>query len=722
MKTSLTLFISSALLLTTPLHAVQETPDEIILTGDFTNDGHADLIIVQRSTGSFRVGSGDAAGALTWAGSRDSGVPDVSAALLENMTLTSGMELLITNETLNDGVALTHGNEDWTKAMLKGAGHTLLAPGLPNPFGGTTAAIIGTQASPARGIGLGGDPPTPNRVYHQNLSSTFGFEPDGPTFPGVPRHGEKIIGSAAGHQIMWKEIDPANPLSSSLRVVTAANGGFGIEITSAVVATLGGTSPDFVVAPSSPGSTGQWVFFWNRGTTTLKFRHLLTDPDTTFTSQLSFTQPQAIDVVSLITRPAATPLVAVSLDQGASVRIYEFDGTNLTLKQSLTPEGGRNASGLVPWGNADGFAMLTRTGTSGPTTHVTRYSPDGSGNYQPIGTDALSTVNLKPAANVFTWSGEPMVDPSTRLMSRRRAGDWTSAVTNFMGPTVNATTETFVSTSSGLANPTTVGAGNLPSGAMYVSGNQTSSVMSVFTDEGPAIAPALNLEISPPPGRYDTTSLKVTISVKGSFGIVQGYYKIGNGAWIFMLEGLSGNQSFSFDLTESATIQSFAEYNTGFGPAFKTAMESAAYTLGTRPAVTPRTTLDANGNGIGDEWERLFNINDPTADDDSDGQSNFAEFNAGTDPRDATNFYTTPPTLPELSIGVEPDGSGGNCICARWSATDPSVRVESSPTLGLGAVWTPVNFGTVRTSGLTRIFSTVPSPGENARFFRLARY
>ena len=48
--------------------------------------------------------------------------------------------------------------------------------------------------------------------------------------------------------------------------------------------------------------------------------------------------------------------------------------------------------------------------------------------------------------------------------------------------------------------------------------------------------------------------------------------------------------------------------------------------------------VDRDGDGMHDEWEIFYGVDDPNADPDNDGMSNRDEFSAGTDPLDNNSF------------------------------------------------------------------------------------
>src|SRR5687767_13713568 len=77
---------------------------------------------------------------------------------------------------------------------------------------------------------------------------------------------------------------------------------------------------------------------------------------------------------------------------------------------------------------------------------------------------------------------------------------------------------------------------------------------------------------------------------------------------------------------------------------YRVVVRNAAMPSGIASALVPLTVLaDSDGDGMPDDWETQygFGINDPadaTLDADTDGASNLAEYEAGTDPQDPTSY------------------------------------------------------------------------------------
>ncbi len=111
----------------------------------------------------------------------------------------------------------------------------------------------------------------------------------------------------------------------------------------------------------------------------------------------------------------------------------------------------------------------------------------------------------------------------------------------------------------------------------------------------------------------------------------------------FVWPGLSASKSYEWYVTVK---DAFGDYAT-----------SSAWKFSTTAGFSRPTNEDANFNGIPDNWETRYGVTDANADADGDGQSNYAEFIANTNPTNATSV---------LRI-LEATHAGGNVV-VKWSS------------------------------------------------------
>ena len=135
--------------------------------------------------------------------------------------------------------------------------------------------------------------------------------------------------------------------------------------------------------------------------------------------------------------------------------------------------------------------------------------------------------------------------------------------------------------------------------------------------------------------------------------------------------------------------------------------------------------LDANADGLPDAWEAAYGITDPNADSDSDGQANWQEYYAGTNPTNAASVFRI------LSLSVNSNGSR----VLTWASTGGTrYRVQfadADPNQGLPGTFTDVTRlisdemdpgpeGAPSTQAFTDDFNqTGGAPPNSARYYRV---
>jgi hypothetical protein len=123
-----------------------------------------------------------------------------------------------------------------------------------------------------------------------------------------------------------------------------------------------------------------------------------------------------------------------------------------------------------------------------------------------------------------------------------------------------------------------------------------------------------------------------------------------------------------------------------------------------------------SSDGIDDSWQfQYFGLNNrlaiPTADPDFDGQNNLFEFTAGLVPNNsASRFLFDPQPVPAAP------GQMRLVLSPRFS--DRTYTIVTSPTLGAGAVWTPLTTFTITDNGTTRTVTDTNATGPT-KFYRV---
>jgi subtilisin family serine protease len=122
---------------------------------------------------------------------------------------------------------------------------------------------------------------------------------------------------------------------------------------------------------------------------------------------------------------------------------------------------------------------------------------------------------------------------------------------------------------------------------------------------------------------------------------------------------------------------------------------------------------DSDGDGMPDWWELWHNLNpndpsDAALDSDGDGVSNLNEYLAGTDPRDAADYFH-----------IASISTGNNCVLSFQSALNRLYTLESRTNLEAGS-WTSVP-GQVDIGGNAGLLelSQTNLPPDTARFYRV---
>src|SRR5690349_11930146 len=80
---------------------IYETPQEFFGRGDFDGDGRADIVIVDKETGRYRLGYQLTPGVFTWVDNRPSGIKGISGFTIGKLLATNMDALAFTSPDAN---------------------------------------------------------------------------------------------------------------------------------------------------------------------------------------------------------------------------------------------------------------------------------------------------------------------------------------------------------------------------------------------------------------------------------------------------------------------------------------------------------------------------------------------------------------------------------------------------------------------------------------------
>lgn len=365
------------------LALVYETEREFFSAGDFDGDGRADVVVVDRASGKYRLGYAQSDGTYRWVDNRVTGVKDVSGITVGRLF-----------DPQRDALGVTAADANLI-AVVEAAN-----PGQGSRAEPVTFESLGPAAMLA--VEIGGDGNTP---LDDLLIVSIYNDPDPFKATMVRNVGVDFGGSVIAEETVQRQPTRLN------RVVLQRNGparaaGVLVGPDDAVfaVASFAGGAPELVLeVPGLPvnsayamahcrGEALAEVIFYQAGQASLQVAPITSASATSATAGplKTFALDQPIKLVVPVPGGKADRLL-VLFGKGESAGLFQFDATNAPkLLETVTPHSGELIFGALPL--AEGFLLFHGADYSKYSTHAQVYQlQDGAyaaGTYVKLGSMA----------------------------------------------------------------------------------------------------------------------------------------------------------------------------------------------------------------------------------------------------------------------------------------------------------------------------------------------
>ncbi|GAA5476787.1 hypothetical protein [Haloferula helveola] len=625
------------------------TPEELQGFGDFNNDGHLDAIVVERSSGLYRIGNGAADGSLTWSSPKPTGCPGAESLAVGTVTSSTVPVFIVTGKSANQ-VFLIDPAASYTRPLTispSGVGPASVAIVDLNLVGNDPTLmdlVVATHWN---------SPPTPNqRHVFQSLSS--GITEAGTISTGstpLERISRIILDDTSGGETFSTFTRGA---TDSYRILDAS--GASLPLIDSLTGLAPGT--DFVHSPFLGTNLSQFVFFVP-GTAGIQFSEWngasLTSP------AAKSIGPDPVRSVHL-TFDGSDVGIAVIYNDGDYARMFTFDASgNPVFEGNLSPPAGEKLTGILGT-SAGHFSALSGPPGGGSTT-TTPYEHDGSDWVPGTPTALPSLTSVSTRANVFVYDKEPIVNADAKLVETIHVPDWTStfSITGGSPGSMDINVETFTDEATGL-DP--AGASSIPgplSTANDALVNQNFPEVSVSTASSLLGAVPIQITIDPPAGTY-SRYITPRLSVPDPTGITAYYRTDLSDPWTTY--GTGNPIIPPGDTLTPFTVWYYAEDGSRKSP-----IHQADYAFTGDPG-----SLDSDGDGVPDFVEISKGL-DPLAgpDSDEDGLTDLEEILLGSDPANGSETATYGGGTLDLppSRTNDEDGDGFSDFDEWASGSDP---------------------------------------------------
>jgi hypothetical protein len=682
------LFFFLTLLLTAtalPAAWVYESTNEFFSAADLDGDGRADLVVVDKASGDYRLGYQLAPGAFAWAGPRASGIENVTGFSIGRMTNSGGQDLLFTSLAANR-INLLRANQ----TNVAGLPHSVYLPSI-GPSLVVTLDIGGAGNNPALDDVLAATDwnASPQFQLHTLRNGPAGFSPLVDDFTSFRL--------SLGNRVRLKSTQPWMAAAigrSGLNVLWLIDVSTGDPNITHTATGLGSNVRGFVAGFFNNSSLLKFLIVRGDAPTSLILRPILESTPGTFSfgGSVTFTFTNRVEQV-IASAEAPEDKLLIIHDGGQRAGFYQFDGTNMPVLIHLVTAGpGETFTGAGPQ-SAGNFVLFSGRDGATTTTFFQAWNWNGSTYTAGASGELPLLTRLSAPGNVFFFSGEPFVTNAPILLRTVNARDWSIQLDGLPGA-ATAQSESFANPSNGLRNPLPVVLGPPPSGTTHSLYNQYRNPISLF-GHGPASGDTVaDVSFTPEPGAFASG---VSVTLRPNAANAQAHYRLDNaGAWTPYTTPLR--------LFKTTTIQAYATAPSGGA---KSRIKTANYTI-----TTPPDELDSDGDGVPDYVEVAKGTDPTRPDSDNDGYTDWDELLTGTNNTNATQKRTT------FDLRVTPRPLNGLNGTTLFAAPGSSVRAHTLPGGILGAgevVGTFATLTNVSASQTHRLLTFSTDPNFDAR-------
>jgi len=626
---------------------VYENGAEFHAAPDVDGDGNRDVVVVDKSTGQFRVAQANNEGAITWRGNvGDSGLPKVTG-FSAGRVLRAERDALIFSDALANRIQIVETPTDGRLTEPRRVQTESVGPKLATAINIPAGDGYDKDFLDLVYHATLHDPQVPDLLRRQrNRDGSLPFDP-GP-FSGVdgelnakPERANRVRLEAG--KIHFYAFMQDRGGSSAFQVLAPKNA----LDTGQPLAVLTGLPPDaaYVYADFDGDSNAEFVFF-QKGSARLRESEW---DGSGFTSLTNFSYPSPVAELRVINTAGSPELLVIRKGRDRADRVTYSGGGSFSVTETFSADGNAPIRGAIGLGQK---LHLLDGGGNGLSARSRTFTYDGSKHTL---TSSQKLTPLKPGdaeATVLLFDSPPLASINPELLARYDAGPWTSAFAIENG-TPEVRSETFVDASRGLGDPVTESISGAPAATGGGLVNQTANDHSIFFQDPAVGEVTAQLSVTPSSGTYQR-AFRPEFETTSGDPIADIFYRTTT-----RQKGWTSVGPQAPIILDDTTLYAVARTDSGdLSNVVKKDYELAGE-LGQR---------DSNNDGLPDFVAQQKGL-DPLADkDDSDGDgfSDLREVLGGTNPTDKSSkpsrsgvAYELPNAFDLIAAPAVPDPDGG---------------------------------------------------------------